>query len=65
MKKLLAIMVIGCSLAACNSSSDKKAEDTKDTATKMMDTATKMMDTATKMMDTTKMMVDTASKPKP
>lgn len=55
MKKLFAIMVIAVAIAACNNNSDKKADDAKDSAAKMMDTAAQKMDTAAaKMMDTTK-----------
>jgi ABC-type glycerol-3-phosphate transport system substrate-binding protein len=62
MKKLFAILFIAAAVTACNNSSDKKAEDAKDTTVKVVDTtakmpdtsANKMMDTATKMTDTTK-----------
>lgn len=61
MKKVFAILAIAGLMVACNNKSDKKAEEVKDTAAKMMDDASKMMDTAAKMMDTAAKMVDTAA----
>jgi ketopantoate reductase len=58
MKKVFAIFAIAGVMVACNNSSEKKADDVKDTAAKMMDDANKMVDTAASKMDK---MVDTAA----